>query len=339
MRKNTTLFIIIGVVAFVLVGAVMVGSRRVSEQKDRAKTAFGYGLGVADQSVSTVGTPVPSDAMREAKEIMPVTEEFYGGSRATPGMQPSDTGSTNDVNAAVTTPRMVIKTGQLYLVVKDVREAVQKVTAYANSHGGFVVSSETNKTGVAPYASITIRIPVAVYDSGFSDVKALGEVQSESTSGQDVTDQYVDLDSRIKNLRATESQLLEIMKRAGKISDVLEVQTQLTSVRGQIEQIQGQMKYLKDSAAMSSLTIYLSTDPSALPVVQDDADTWKPIAEIKNAFRSLLELGKTLSYGLIWLVVFIPLWLLLVGAIWIIVKLIKRLIDRLTGTTRSNDVK
>ncbi len=227
-------------------------------------------------------------------------------------------------NVAESTPRLVIKTGTVTLVVKNVPESVQKVIAYANTHGGFVVSSELSKSGIAPYATITIRIPVDVYDSGIRDVKALGEVQSESSTGQDVTEQYVDLSSRLKNLQATEAQLLEIMKRAGKISDVLDVQEQLTNVRGQIESIQGQMKYLKESAAMSSLTVYLSTDPSALPIVKDDSDSWKPWAEIKNATRGLLEVGKSISYGIIWLVVYIPVWLLIIFFGWLIVRFIKR---------------
>lgn len=252
---------------------------------------------------------------------MMVNEEYYAEKNVSaPEVAPQTSGQPA---ADVGVQRLIIKTGSLSLVVGDVKTAITAIAKYAVEKKGFVVTSNVEKNGLDLAGEITIRIPSAEFDNSLTQVKTFGEVRSEHVDGQDVTEQYVDLDSQLRNLRATESQLLSIMQRAVKIEDVLAVQEQLTSVRAQIEGIQGRMKYLKQSAEMSSLTIYLSTDPSTLPL-QDEQNTWKPWSRIKDAARSLLSVGKALVNILIWLVVYIPLWIVIGLVVWGVVKLIKR---------------
>lgn len=202
--------------------------------------------------------------------------------------------------------RLIIKTGNVSMVVEEVRAAIKAISDYATAKGGFVVSSNVSKYDLAVSGDITIRIPSVVFEQGVSDVKAMGEVQSESVYGQDVTEEYVDLDAQLTNLRATETQFLEIMKKAVKIEDVLAVQRELSSVRSEIERITGRMKYLKESASFSTLTVYLSTDPLSLPAIDDDQ--WKPFAVVKDAFRSLVEEAQGLVDVLIWVVIYVPIW-------------------------------
>lgn len=219
--------------------------------------------------------------------------------------------------------RLIIKTGSLAMVVSDVSEAIKKIGQYAQDKGGYIVTSNITKDTVSPSGNITLRLPVKEFDNGYSEIKSMGEVKSENTSGQDVTEEYVDLDAQLRNLRASESQFLEIMKRASRIEDVLAVQRELTLVRGQIERTEGRMKYLKESASFSTLTVYLSTNPSNLPVVDDSGETWKPLAVFKDAVRDLLDIGKSLVNGVIWLVVFVPVWALLGLIGWFGYKKIK----------------
>lgn len=223
--------------------------------------------------------------------------------------------------------RLIIKTGNMSVVVPDVRKAVDTVSEYAVQKGGFVVESNVEKTGLVLYGSVTVRIPVASFDKGVEDMKSLGEVTSQNMSGQDVTEEYIDLDAQIKNLRATENQFLEIMKKAQDIEDILAVQKELTWVRGEIDRIDGRMKYLEKSADLSTLTVYLSTDPNQLPVL-DESDTWRPWAKVKEAARSLVDVGKGLVTLLIWVVIYVPFWLFLVFVIWLVVKGIKKIVHR-----------
>ena len=244
-------------------------------------------------------------------------------------VQEKFTANGSDVSAPVAdsaqdlkTDRMIIKTGSLAMVVEDVKAGVAIITQYAEKNGGFVVSSNVSKQGVAPYGEITIRIPSKLFDKGVADLKTMGEVESEQVNGQDVTEEYVDLISQLKNLRAAEDQFLFIMKQATQINDILAVQRELTNIRGQIERIQGQMKYLEQSAKLSTISAYLSTDPDVLPAV-DQQDKWKPWGQVKSAARSLSSVGKGLANLIIWLIIYIPFWLVIGLAVWGIVKGVK----------------
>ena len=168
-----------------------------------------------------------------------------------------------------------------------------------------------------------MRIPVASFDEGMDEVKKYGEVTSQRVNGQDVTEEFVDLDAQLGNLRATEKQFLEIMKKATEIEDILAVQREISNVRGNIDRIEGRMKYLRQSADLSTLTVHLSTDPDVLPA-WDEEDQWKPWAQVKEAFRSLVDDGQSFINFIIWIVVYIPLWLAIALVSWIIVKVIKR---------------
>ncbi|MBI2444266.1 MAG: DUF4349 domain-containing protein [Candidatus Magasanikbacteria bacterium] len=231
--------------------------------------------------------------------------------------------------------RLIIKTGTFSLVVKDVRQAVEAIIQYAQQQGGFVVRSSVSKvekSGVAPSGSVTVRIPAAQFDRGAGAIRALGEVASEETRGQDVTEEFVDLESRLRNLRAAETALLSIMQRAGKIPDVLAVAQELNQVRGEIEQIQGRMKYLRQSAEFATLTVYLATDPEALPVIKKETK-WKPWAVVKDSARELLGFGKRLVEIAIQLViVVVPVVLVLGLIVWVLLfRLGRRLYRRWRG--------
>ena len=237
---------------------------------------------------------------------------------------PEMASAPNNANDQNTANRLIIKTGDLSVVVKDVREAIQTVTKYATTQGGFVVNSNVYKSGLIPRGMVTIRIPANKFDQGMNEVKTIGEVMSENSNGQDVTEEYVDLDAQLRNLRVTETQFLAIMAKAEKIADILNVQRELTTVRGEIERLQGRMKYLKQNADLSTITVNFSTDPSVLPTY-DNTPQWKPWAEVKSAARALLEFGKQLVNVLIWLVIFVPVWAVIALVVWVIVKIVNRI--------------
>ncbi len=235
--------------------------------------------------------------------------------------------SSNEVRLV---ERLIIKTGEISVVVKDVPVTIKSIANYAEKNGGFVVNSQISKSGLAPYGEITVRIPSKEFEKGILEVKSLGDVQRENVVGQDVTEEYVDLDSRLRNLMATEKQFLAILAKAEKITDILAVQRELSDVRSNIEVLQGRMKYLKTSADMSSLTVYLSTDPSVLPTIED-SNEWKPLAVLKAAVRGLIVVGKSLANLVIYFAVFIPLWILIALVVWVVRMLVLRARRRSEG--------
>lgn len=218
----------------------------------------------------------------------------------------------------VTTPdRMVIRSGDVAALVKDVRVAITNVSEFAVKEGGYVVSSYVSKSEDKPYGTLSMRVPAVKFDAAFNLIRGLGDVQSENVNGQDITEEYIDLEAQMKNLRATETQLLQLMQRSGSIGDILNVQRELTNVRSQIERLEGRMKYLKESVAMSTISVHFSTDPDNLPVLNDDGKTWRPLAVFKQAVRSLVSAFIGVGNFLIYFVVLIPVWLVMALVIWV----------------------
>lgn len=212
--------------------------------------------------------------------------------------------------------RLIIKTGTISLEVDDVKSSIQSLSTLATSLGGFVVYSTVNVEDISPNGSITLRIPSEVFDQGVGNAKGLGRVINETVQGNDVTEEYVDLSSQLTNLTAAETQFLSIMKQAVKIEDILAVQRELTNVRSQIEQIEGRLAFLKESASLSSLTIYLSTKSESLPILEEQM-TWQPVAVVKDALRQVLLLAASVANAIIWFVVFIPVWGIGIGIFFV----------------------
>jgi hypothetical protein len=228
--------------------------------------------------------------------------------------------------------RMVIRNADLTIVVKDPESAMTAITNLAGDLGGFVVSSNLYQsytdTGLpVPEASVTIRVPAEKLGEALEKIKADAvEVQTENQGGEDVTSQYVDLESQLKNLEAAEAQLMEIMKKAEKTEDVLNVFNQLTSIRGQIESIKGQMKYFEESSALSAITVRLVAEETIKPI---EIAGWKPEGTLRDAVQNLIYFWQDFVDFLIVLVVNVLPILLTIGIVlvlpaWLIVRAVRK---------------
>ena len=214
---------------------------------------------------------------------------------------------------------MVIKNADLAVVVKDPKAEVANIDRMAEEMSGYLVSSNVYQAyapnGVlAPEANVVVRIPAEKLDEFMNTIKdAAVEVQSENVSGTDVTSQYIDLESQLKNLQSAEAQLQEIMKGATTTEDVLNVYNQLTSIRGQIESIKGQMKYFEESAALSSLSVRLIAEETVQPIV---IGGWHPGAWASDAIQSFLNFLQDFTEFLINFVLNILPRLLIIGLVF-----------------------
>lgn len=321
MSVKKILLAIVGVLVFF--GLVILYSARNFASRTTSSTA-GY--------LSVPAAGLPNKARAEGAGIpvsfgiaQPLATGYSGGGTAEEARMADAAYNTArpPATAPVVAPgdkRLIIQTAQLSLVVKDVSATIATIAQLTAKSGGYVVDQNFYTSDVAPTGFVTIRIPSKTFSQGLEAVRKLGDVVTESLNGSDVTAEYTDLGSQLRNYRASEVQLLEIMKRAGSISDVLEVQNQLSSIRGQIEVVQGRMKYLEQSASLSLLTINLSTDKSSLPIVEKEGEKWKPIVIAKEAARSLLIVGKILAEMAIWLVIFTPVWLGIGLLLWLVAR-------------------
>jgi hypothetical protein len=161
--------------------------------------------------------------------------------------------------------RMVVRTGNVQMVVGSISQAMDGVTRIAGVYSGYVVTSQQGLQGERNVGSISIRIDAQYFDRAFADLRALAKsVTSESTTSQDVTEEYIDLDAKEKNLEATETQLRKIMEAATKTEDVLSIQRELTSVRTEIEQAKGRMQYLERTSSTSLIQVQMEEAVLAL---------------------------------------------------------------------------
>ncbi len=154
--------------------------------------------------------------------------------------------------------RMIVRTANMQLVVDDVPAALDQITDLAVGFGGYVVSSNRFGQDENLAGNIAIRVPAASFEIAMQALRGLAvEVTQESTNSQDVTEEYTDLSAKLRNLEATEEQLLRLMEKAEKVEDILSVQRELSNVRGQIEQTKGRMQYLERTSDTSLIQAYL----------------------------------------------------------------------------------
>lgn len=214
--------------------------------------------------------------------------------------------------------RIVIKDANLSLVVNQPLESVDRITSMADRMGGYTVNANvyyrTLESGEEiPQANVTIRVPAERLN------EALEQIEAEShrpplyrtVNSQDVTSQYVDLQSRQRNLEVAEEQLQAIMQDARRTEDVLNVYSQLVQVREQIEVIRGQIQYFDQASALSSISLELIANESVQPLT---IAGWEPAGVAKTAIQSLLNSLQSLAYAGLWFILFYMPLLLIIAA-------------------------
>jgi len=301
-------WILIAVIAVLALTACGQAAQIVTQEAEKA--AFGGG-GMAPESVPALPSVVEGYA--------PVEDAVM--------KRESLAASSGSIAAQAQIDRLVIKNATLSLVVKDPVASADRINALALSLGGFVVSSNVYQTSTDAQgnrimqAGVAIRVPVDKLEAALAQLKGLAvKVESQQLAGEDVTAQYTDLESQLKNLEVAEAQLQRIMEEAKRTEDVLNVFSQLTSIRGQIEQVKGQMKYFRESAAMSLINVTLIPDVLSQPLETND---WQPQGVVKEAVEALLLALQEVATAMIWAGVYVLPLALLFGApvllaVWVV---------------------
>ncbi|HET6261154.1 MAG TPA: DUF4349 domain-containing protein, partial [Chloroflexia bacterium] len=154
--------------------------------------------------------------------------------------------------------RMIIRTATLQLRVKDVAASMDEIRGVVGGHAGYVTGSESRQEGDSTVGTMTVQVPAAQFDAAISKLRVLGlKVLHESVTTSDVTEEYTDLNSQLRNLQATESRILALVGRAEQINDILALDRELRGIQGEIERIQGRLNFLGKRAEMSTITISL----------------------------------------------------------------------------------
>ncbi len=239
----------------------------------------------------------------------------------------------------VTTPdteRLVVQTAELTIVVQDVKTRVSDLEQMANTMGGYVISVNISQTYApdgtqAPDAQIVFRVPANQLDAALTQVKkGAVDVQNETRTGEDITSQYVDLQSRLTAKEAAANQLTIIMQNATKTQDVLNVYQQLQQVDSDIEVLKGQIQYDREAAQLSAITVHVVAEETIKPI---QVGGWKPQGTARDAIQNLVYFWQGFVNFLIDFFLFvlpvlitiaIPLFILFLLVRWIFRMIFKR---------------
>ena len=245
-------------------------------------------------------------------------------------------GATGESEGGLADSRKIVANANISLVVADTEAAVVGIETLASDAGGYVADVNLFKDsygeGDVLRGSMTVRVPTASLDKTLTGLQALAtSVRNLNVSRQDVTDQYSDLDAQLRNLRATETELLALLtevrqKPNAKVEDILEVHRSLMAIRQEIETIQGRKNLLDNQISLSTIWIEVIPDSVNRPIVEE---TWRASGPARNALRALVQTLQGLMTALIWAVLYLaPVLLVLLIPVAALIWMIRYLLGR-----------
>jgi len=316
-KKMKTRFNVI--VLFVLLGAMIL-------------SACGGAAAPASTEVSVMEEPLP------AVEAPVVAEGVSQDAAKDQNAPPSDLavgpvynlgGEPEAANAGFAASHMIVKNGDVKLLVEDTDVAIDRATQVIGDLGGYIISSRVWYQPYSDgenykYATITIGVPVDQFERTLSRLRALAvKVLDETASGEDVTNQFVDLQSQVTNLEATRDRIKSFLDEAKTVDEALRINAELANVEAQIEQIKGQMNYLQDRSAYSTITVNFEPvlpELISTPTPTPTPNVWKPGETFENAKKTVTYAYQGIVDFLIWVfVVFVPIFappILIIWALW-----------------------
>ena len=326
MKSRSTLFASLVIVAMLLLaacGAAATEAPPVYEAPATEAPAAGF----ASDGVAEPGAPLEKSPEQAAQELQPMPTSA--------AFEIAD--QSGDLTVIERSNRMIVKNADVRLMVKDTDSAIDRATQIVGDAGGYIVSSrvwyQDYYGNNLKYATITIGIPVDEFERALVRLRDLAvQVVDENASGDDVTEQYVDLQSQLVNLEATRARIQEFLKDAKTIDEALRINQELANIEAQIEQIKGRMNYLSDRSAYSTITINLEPEfpmltptPTATPQPTATPIPWKPGDTFKDAKNTVTVAYQGIANFLIWLVVVIvPIVLPPALILWALWKLLNR---------------
>jgi hypothetical protein len=280
----------------------------------------------------------PTGAANQSTDFVPVVG-LPGTRGMVPAAQPTVAPAAHDEAAASggdawfsyaasdtaeSVDRLIIRSGNLSLVVADTRAArrsIEAMVADMAAEGAFIVSSQETASGDAasPAIQMTLRVPAARFQEAMDRIASLAErVVDRNESAQDVTEEYVDLDARLQAMDTARQRLLEIMGSAGTTKDLLAAEAQLTQREADMESLKGRQQYLAQSAQLASIQVGLQASILSQPV----GNHWRPAETVRKAVDSLVGALRGLGDGLIFFAIAVLPWLLLAAlVVYLIVRL------------------
>ena len=261
-------------------------------------------------------------------EAEPQKESVKGRTTFSVSLRDAD----NSEATTAATDRKIVRNADLTMEVASTNEAQHRVSSIAEAHGGFVVNSESKQRESADPAQRTVdfkvmvRIPADQYGVALDEIKQLASnVLEEKSTGQDVTEEFIDLEARIKTQKALETQFLEIMQRANKIEDALEVQRQIAEVRTEIEKLEGRKRFLENRSSLATITVNIQ---APRPIIATTPTGFGH--SVREAISDSIELGSGLFLFFVRaLILMVPLLIFVVLPFALLIRYAVRRVRRI----------
>ena len=258
----------------------------------------------------------------------PMPGDYTEEESAMEAMAPDSGGVSADATSAEFVDRMIIYTGDLSLVVADTEVAQDAVVALAEEAGGYVSNADSYRYAEGlRRINLTVRVPADAFNDTMAALRDMAlEVTKDSVGSDDVTQEYVDLESRLKALEAKAERLEELMDEAEDTEAVLAVYEELSETHIRIEETKGRMRYLERRSSMATITVHLEPDELSQPV---EIAGWRPKGTAKRAIEALVSMLQFLVDTLIWIVIAVIPVLAFIGfVIWVAIKILRAIFGR-----------
>lgn len=223
--------------------------------------------------------------------------------------------------------RMIIQTVNMVVVVESTDATLAALNEIVAAENGYISQSSRYLRNEQAYANLTLRVPASTLSEVLETIRGMAiRVENESLSGDDVTEEYMDIQARLRNLEATEAELLELLtevrENRGKAEDILAVHRELTNIRGQIESLKGRSQYLSRMTALA--TIHLEVRPKEAPRPVVEKAKWNPLLTLNRALRGFVSVLQFMVDLLIYVIVYSPYILVPVAVIWLLARMVRR---------------
>ena len=228
--------------------------------------------------------------------------------------------------------RKIIQSTSVDLASDDILRHFQEIIRFAETAGGFVASSSFSNLDEEQIADVTIRVPANQYQSVLASIRGMGTVTTESSDANDVTEEYTDLQARLRTLNATEQRYLELLGQADQINEILLVQDRLDAVRGQIEQVLGRINLLEHLTDLATITVHLRPPTAIVEALVDDGGNLNPLEAASASWETSLDALRVVAAVALIIVVFSwwivpPVAIVALGARWWAARRPRQVID------------
>jgi hypothetical protein len=295
----------------------------------------------AERGIYTASAPSSADTVAKS-ETQPTTateasRDSISAARTVSAGQSAEfqpvslTQADTAASAAEAADRKIIRNANLTIEVNSTTDMQHKVTSIAEAHGGFVVTSEARQRESADPArrtldiKLVVRVPAERFGSALDQIRGLATtLREENVTGQDVTEEFIDLEARIRTQRALELQFLEIMKQARKVEDALEVQRQIADVRTDIEKLEGRKRFLENRASLSTIVVNLEAPKQII------VNTSSFGRNLRDSISESVDLGSAILLFLVrFVIIMVPVTVFVLLPLGLVVRYLVRRAKRI----------